>query len=153
MAEYPRQAAPPMKKVYGRPEWDLYFLAIARAVALRGDCVRDRVGAVLVGRDKRILSTGYNGVRSGAPGCMERPCERVGKALRGEELCPGYSDCRSTHAEGNVLLYADSTDCREATLYISRRPCTSCTKLISSSGVRIVVYPCPITGQPSYMTF
>jgi dCMP deaminase len=47
-----------------RPDWDDYFLGIARAVAARGECVRSRVGAVLV-RDNRIVATGYNGVPAG----------------------------------------------------------------------------------------
>ncbi|WP_084772377.1 deoxycytidylate deaminase [Nonomuraea candida] len=145
---YPR----PVYTGRDRPDWDTYFLLIADAVALRGDCERDRVGAVLVSRDRRIVSTGYNGVRSGLPGCIERPCDRVSKALRGEEICPGYSDCRSTHAEANVLLYADWSACQDARLYTSRQPCTSCLKLIRAAGIRLVVYPGERAGYPSYMS-
>ncbi|GAA3536893.1 cytidine/deoxycytidylate deaminase family protein [Nonomuraea rosea] len=135
-----------------RPDWDTYFLNIAADVALRGDCVRDRVGAVLVNGDRRIVGTGYNGVRSGLPGCIERPCERVSKALRGESICPGYSDCRSTHAEANVLLEADWKSCQGANLYTSRQPCTSCVKLIRSAGVSLVIYPGERAGYPNYMS-
>lgn len=126
-----------------RPGWDAYFLDIARAVAERGDCSRRQVGAVLVRPDRRIASTGYNGVPPGSPGCLARPCERVELAQRlGDEVvCPGYSDCRSVHAEANALLYASKDDCTGATLYITDAPCGGCMKLIRGSGVARVVTP------------
>jgi dCMP deaminase len=138
--------------VVERPDWDTYFLAIASAVSRRGDCSRRRVGAVLVRPDRRIASTGYNGVPPNEPGCLQSPCERVGKALRGEAEalgpgvrgagpCPGYSDCRSIHAESNALLYASRDDCVGATLYITDDPCNGCLKLIRGAGIRRVVAP------------
>jgi dCMP deaminase len=53
----------------GRPGWDEYFLGIARAVSARADCTRRQVGAVIV-KDRRIVSTGYNGAPAGEPGCL-----------------------------------------------------------------------------------
>lgn len=44
-----------------RPDWDDYFLGVADAVAVRADCRRRQVGAVIVSEDRRIISTGYNG--------------------------------------------------------------------------------------------
>ncbi|MBA7640071.1 hypothetical protein ES703_47735 [subsurface metagenome] len=44
----------------GRPSWDEYFMRITELVASRATCLRRKVGAVLV-RNKRILTTGYNG--------------------------------------------------------------------------------------------
>ncbi|MER5643976.1 deaminase [Streptosporangium sp. NPDC002524] len=124
-----------------RPSWDEYFLGMARAASLRGDCSRRRVGAVLVRPDHRTAGTGYNGVPPGAPGCLSVPCERVGKALRGDDVCPGYSDCRSVHAEANALLDADRDDRMGATLYVTDEPCSSCMKLIRGAGVARVVTP------------
>ncbi|MCA1848671.1 MAG: hypothetical protein LC704_06750, partial [Actinobacteria bacterium] len=49
-----------------RPSWDEYFMRIAHEVATRSTCPRLAVGAVVV-RDKRILTTGYNGSPSGMP--------------------------------------------------------------------------------------
>ncbi|MER7208497.1 deaminase [Streptosporangium sp. NPDC000239] len=128
-----------------RPSWDDYFLRIARAVAARGDCSRRQVGAVLVRPDRRIASTGYNGVPPGSPGCLASPCERVGLALRsvdGGGVCPGYSDCRSVHAEANALLYASKDDCEgSSTLYCTDEPCVGCLKLIRGAGVARIVTP------------
>ncbi|SFI80266.1 dCMP deaminase [Streptosporangium canum] len=128
-------------EAHGRPGWDEYFLGIASAVSQRGDCVRRRVGAVIARPDHRTAGTGYNGVPPGAPGCIERPCLRVSKAERGEEICPGYSDCRSVHAEANALLDANRDDCVGATLYCTDDPCQGCLKLIRGAGIARVVTP------------
>ena len=58
-----------------RPSWDEYFIRIAEDVAGRSTCLRRKVGAVLV-RDKRILTTGYNGAPRGVEHCESRGCLR-----------------------------------------------------------------------------
>jgi dCMP deaminase len=121
----------------GRPEWDSYFLGIASAVASRGDCLRCRVGAVLVGRDHRIRSTGYNGSYPGGPSCSRGECPRC---LSEVPSGTGYEDCIEVHAEANALLYASWDDCQLSTLYVTRAPCKDCSKLIRASGVVKVVW-------------
>ncbi|MFI6684938.1 deoxycytidylate deaminase [Streptomyces sp. NPDC050485] len=120
-----------------RPDWDTYFLDIARAVAARGDCCRCHVGAVVVGPDRRIRSTGFNGSYPGGPSCSAGECPRC---LSETPSGTSYEDCIETHAEVNALLYADWAACQEATIYITRSPCKDCSKLIRSSGIREVVY-------------
>jgi len=119
-----------------RPDWDEYFLGIAEAVSLRSDCERDKVGAVVVGSDRRIRSTGYNGSPAGMVGCSSCP-------RRTSEVPPGscYSNCVAIHAELNALLYCDRNDLPGSTLYITRRPCYGCMKAIKASGVEWVGYP------------
>ncbi|MGE4486552.1 MAG: cytidine/deoxycytidylate deaminase family protein, partial [Synergistaceae bacterium] len=58
-----------------RPDWDSYFLMIAKVVASRSTCMRRNVGAVLV-KDQQILSTGYNGAPKGIIHCEEAGCLR-----------------------------------------------------------------------------
>jgi len=58
-----------------RPGIDEYFMEIAKVVAKRSTCLRNHVGAVIV-RDKRILTTGYNGAPSGLPHCLDIGCLR-----------------------------------------------------------------------------
>ena len=119
-----------------RPDWDEYFLGIARAVAQRSDCVRDKVGAVVVGPDMRIRSTGFNGAPKGERGCSSCP-------RRSSNVDPGscYSNCVAIHAELNALLYCDRTDLPGSTLYITREACYGCLKAIYAAGVRRVVWP------------
>jgi dCMP deaminase len=53
----------------GRPSWDEYFMQITFEVAKRSTCPRATVGAVIV-RDKRILTTGYNGAPANFQGAL-----------------------------------------------------------------------------------
>lgn len=116
--------------------WDEYFLAIAQAVAARGDCTRAQVGALIVGPDHRIVETGYNGSPPGMPGCLtDKACPRG----RGETPVTGdYDLCIAVHAEANALLLA-GVKARGATLYCTRRPCAGCSKLIAAAGIARVV--------------
>lgn len=128
-----------------RPGWHEYFLNIARAVSLRGDCERDKVGAVVVGSDRRIRATGYNGSPAGMEGCSACP-------RRTSDVAPGscYSNCVAIHAELNALLYCDRTDLPGSTLYITREPCYGCLKAINAAGIARVVTPqnwCELTGE------
>jgi len=65
-----------LKIMTERPSLDEYFLEIAFVVEKRSTCLRNNVGAVVV-RDKRILSTGYNGAPSGMEHCLEIGCIRT----------------------------------------------------------------------------
>ena len=105
-------------------------MEIARTVATRATCPRARVGAVLT-RDKRILTTGYNGAPSGIPHCTDVGCIMVdGHCLR------------ATHAEANAIvqgaLHGVST--QGATAYCTHQPCAGCSKLLISAGVVRIVY-------------
>lgn len=54
-----------------RVSWTDYFLGIADSVAVRADCTRRRVGAVVVDPStKHIIAAGYNGSPPGEPGCL-----------------------------------------------------------------------------------
>ena len=58
-----------------RPSWDEYFMELAKVVAKRSTCLRQKVGAIIV-KDKRILATGYNGAPSGMAHCLDIGCLR-----------------------------------------------------------------------------
>lgn len=123
-----------------RPTWDDYFLGIAEAVSRRADCTRSAVGAVIV-RDRRIVSTGYNGAPAGHKGCLAGACPR-GRASY-EEL-PSYGSfddpdalgfCIAVHAEANAIVYADTDRMRGGVIYVTRQPCAGCNKLIAAAGL------------------
>jgi dCMP deaminase len=83
-----------------RPSWDTYFLSLCTLASLRSNCMKRRVGAVLI-RNNRVLSTGYNGTPRGLTNCAEGGCNRCnGGAAGGTAL----DECLCLHAEENALL-------------------------------------------------
>ena len=57
-----------------RPSWDQYFMQLASLAAQRSNCMKRRVGCVLV-RERRVVSTGYNGTPRNLQNCNEGGCE------------------------------------------------------------------------------
>lgn len=64
-----------------RPDWDQYFMDIARVVARRSTCLRRNVGALIV-KDRRILASGYNGAPAGLRHCLDIGCLREQRGFR-----------------------------------------------------------------------
>ena len=119
-----------------RPTLDQYFMEIAAVVAKRSTCLRNQVGAVLV-RDKRILSTGYNG----APAGLDH-CDVVGCAREGVESGTRHELCRAVHAEQNAIIQAalHGIGIERAILYCTHQPCILCAKMMINARISRVVY-------------
>ena len=127
-----------LKIMTERPSLDEYFLEIAFVVGKRATCLRNNVGAVIV-RDKRILSTGYNGAPSGMEHCLDIGC------IRDLENIPSgtrHEKCRAVHAEQNAIIQAaiHGVSIAGATIYCTHQPCILCTKMIINSNIKRVVY-------------
>ncbi len=121
-----------------RPTWDEYFSRITLEVSKRSTCLRRHVGAILV-RDKRILSTGYNGAPKGITHCGERGCLREALGIPSGER---HELCRGLHAEMNAIIQAacHGINIQGSTLYSTTFPCSLCAKMLINSGTcRIVV--------------
>lgn len=128
---------------YVRPSWDDVWFTVAGIISLRSRCSRDRVGAVIVDAQNRIVATGYNGPPAGWP-IDNAPCiEFCQRAINGpsEEGRLTYSDCVSLHAEANALMVCDRSDRVGGTIYASSDICQTCAKLIANSGLSRVVIP------------
>lgn len=120
-----------------RPSWDQYFMQLASLAAQRSNCMKRRVGCVLV-REKRVISTGYNGTPRGLKNCGEGGCPRCNDA-QGSGV--GLSTCLCIHAEENALLEAGRERIREgAILYCDTCPCLTCSIKIAQVGISEVVY-------------
>ena len=121
-----------------RPDLDDYFMEIARVVAKRSTCLRQNVGAVIV-KDKRILSTGYNGAPMGLPHCLDIGCLREQLNVPSGER---HELCRAVHAEQNAIIQAayHGVSIKGATLYTTHQPCIMCAKMIINAGIAKVVY-------------
>ncbi|KAH6891409.1 putative dCMP deaminase [Thelonectria olida] len=121
-----------------RPSWDNYFMALASLAAQRSNCMKRRVGCVLVGRERRVISTGYNGTPRGLQNCAEGGCPRCNK---GDSSGVGLSTCLCIHAEENALLEAGRERIREGSvLYCDTCPCLTCSIKICQVGIHEVVY-------------
>ena len=113
-----------------RPDWDDYFLDIAAIVARRSTCDRAQVGAVLV-REKRILTTGFNGSPAGLGHCDDI----------GHLMVDGHC-LRTIHAEANTIIQAalHGISTKGAVCYVTHFPCINCSKMLINAGVREIVY-------------
>lgn len=115
--------------------WDEYFLNLAKTCASRSNCLRAQVGAVIVGQDKKIKATGYNGTPSKVESCAERgECYRICNNIPSGTR---YETCRSIHAEQNAIIQAGQDRCKDATIYIWGHNfiCILCKRFIVQSGI------------------
>jgi dCMP deaminase len=121
-----------------RPSWDEYFMNIAKVVASRSNCIKRKVAAIIV-KDKRVISTGYNGTPRGTRNCNEGGCPRCNSlALSGTNL----EECLCSHGEENAIVQASyhGASLKDAIIYTTFAPCLQCAKMIINSGIREVIY-------------
>ncbi len=121
-----------------RPDWDEYFMNIALLVSKRSTCIRRQVGAVIV-KNKRILSTGYNGVPTGIKHCTEVGCLRDKLNIPSGEK---HELCRGLHAEQNAIIQAayHGVEIRDSDLYCTNQPCIICSKMLINAGIKNIYY-------------
>ena len=126
-----------MNEKHTRPDWDEYFLNIAREVGKRATCLRRRYGAIIV-KDKIIISTGYNGAPRGETNCIDSGiCERERLHVpKGER----YELCVAVHAEQNAIINADPNKMEADGSNASGEPCKLCRRMIINARIAKVVY-------------
>ena len=128
-----------------RPTWDEYFMTIAHDVATRATCIRRKVGAVIV-KEKRILSTGYNGVPTGITHCTPETCLRtIYNVPSGER----HELCRGLHAEQNAIIQAayHGVSIANAIIYVTHQPCSICTKMLINAGIKTFIVEHPYNDE------
>ncbi len=121
-----------------RPSTDEYFMEIARVVAHRSTCLRNKVGAVIV-RDKRILSTGYNGAPHNMEHCLDIGCMRDQQNIASGTR---HEVCRAVHAEQNAIIQSalHGISIKDATIYCTHQPCILCAKMLINAHIKRVVF-------------
>lgn len=122
-------------------------MEIARIVSKRSTCIRRHVGAVIV-KDKRILSTGYNGAPKGLKHCMDSGCLREKMNIASGER---HELCRGLHAEQNAIIQAalHGVSINGAEIYSTHLPCSICMKMIINAGITKVTY---LDGYPDELS-
>ncbi len=111
-------------------DWDQYFMTMAYLVSMKSKDPSTRVGAVIVGPDHEIRSTGYNGLPRGVADRKYRYEDREYKLLA------------VNHAEENAILHCamNGVSTKGCLLYSQWMPCSRCAKSIIQSGIKEVVY-------------
>lgn len=127
-----------------RATWDETWMRVAHAVAMRSECHKAKVGAVIVSPEQRVIATGYNG----KPAILDTTVDlRVGDC---RDWCPRpnstnpspcYDDCLSIHAEMNALMHSSRRDREGGSLYVTGSVCWTCAKPVANSGIKRVVMP------------
>lgn len=122
-------------------KWDKRFIDLADTIGSWSSCYQENrhVGAVIV-KNKRILTTGYNGAPAGIQSCMEK-----GECMRRKLNIPSgtrHELCYAIHAEQNAIIQAAKLGLSidGATMYCTHQPCVICAKMIVNSGIRRVIY-------------
>lgn len=125
-------------------KWDKRFMDLTETISKWSSCYKENrsIGAVIV-KNKRILTTGYNGAPSGVKSCKEK-----GECLRnnlGIESGKQHELCYAIHAEQNAIIQAAKlgVSIEGATLYCTHQPCVICSKMIVNAGITRVVYAKP----------
>jgi dCMP deaminase len=118
-----------------RPDWNHYFLNMAKVAATRSTCDRKNVGAVIVSQDNHLISTGYNGAPRGWPSCDEAGHELM--EVNGRQSCQ-----RTIHAEENAILQAARKGVAVwgTVIYTTAAPCYDCARRIAQVGIAAVYY-------------
>lgn len=134
--------------ILSRLDRDTGWLAVAAAVALRADCRRRQVGALLVSPDETYTMTGRNGLRAGGPSCLAGDCPRghlTYDQLAADSCYTG--NCAAIHAEVNAVAAADPDRVPGATLYITHAPCPDCAAFLARTALARIVWPGGETTQ------
>jgi len=121
--------------------WEEYFLLLAKVAALRSGCNSRPNGAIIV-KNKRILTTGYNGPIPGRWHCTDQGYGYCYRRSLGIPDIDKYNFCPAIHAEANALNQAArfgiSVDGSE--VYCTLAPCYPCLKDLVAAGIKRVYF-------------
>ena len=122
-------------------KWDKRFMEMARLVSTWSSCFQPcREGGAVIVRDKRVMTTGYNGAPQGLRTCKER-----GECLRRKLNIPSGTHaeiCYAIHAEQNAVIQAAKlgVSIDGGTCYCTHQPCSVCAKILVNAGIKRIVY-------------
>ncbi|KAK1351152.1 deoxycytidylate deaminase [Hamiltosporidium tvaerminnensis] len=119
-----------------RPTFDKYFMDVAVSVSLRSNCMKMKIGAIIV-KDKRIIATGYNGTPKSMLNCFEGGCNRCNSNVGNNK---GLTYCVCIHAEESALLNIGYERCVNSYIYVTHFPCQLCFRKIVQMGIKKVLY-------------
>jgi dCMP deaminase len=110
--------------------WDARFMELAKMIATWSKDTSTKVGCVIIGPDKEIRSTGYNGFPRGVDDTIPARHERPAKY--------DFTEHAERNAIYNASLYGASV--KNCIMYVTFPPCADCARGIIQSGIREVIY-------------
>ena len=112
-------------------KWDIRFLELAKHISGWSKDPSTKVGCVVVGEDREIRSTGFNGFPRGISDDNERLTDRSKKYPL---IC---------HAEENAIMHAAriGISLKGSTAFVTWPPCSRCARSLIQAGVQEIVYP------------
>jgi dCMP deaminase len=122
-----------MTNVNKQEKWDRRFMDLCNHISEWTEDRDFKVGAVIVGPDQEIRSTGYNGFPRGVRNDVEDRYDRKS----------GEKFFWFEHGERNAIYNAAriGVSIKDCTLYVNRFPCSDCTRAIIQSGIKTVCCP------------
>lgn len=108
------------------------FMSITELVAQRSTCIDRQIGCLLVSKDHKILSSGYNGAPRGVEHCTDN-----GFCLK--ERFNDIEACSSAHAEQNAIINAYQLE-RVYYCYCTRSPCIACVRMLLNTNCRVIIF-------------
>lgn len=126
---------------------DIYYMNYALNISTGANCIKGKVGAVLV-KDNQIIAEGVNSVPNGITPCTEETCLRKKLNLKSGE---NQELCFVVHAEQNALINAlnNKVDVKDSILYVTKQPCIICAKMLINSGIKKIIYLKPYPDKYS----
>ena len=111
--------------------WDKRFLKLAKHISEWSKDPSTKVGCVVVGPDRELRSTGFNGLPRGIEDNEERLNNRE---IKYPLIC---------HAEENAIMHAAriGISLKDCTAYVTWPPCTRCARSLIQAGISTIVYP------------
>lgn len=115
-------------------KWDRRFLELAKHISEWSKDPSTKVGCVVVGADREIRSTGFNGFPRGIEDDLDRLEDRDRKYPL---IC---------HAEENAIMHAAriGVSLKGNTAYVTWPPCSRCTRSLIQAGLNEVVFPADV---------
>ena len=115
-----------------------HFMKYALNLSKTANCIKGKVGAILV-KDNKIIAEGVNNVPTGIKPCTEKTCLRKKLKLKSGEH---QELCFVVHAEQNALLNAleKKIDVKNSILFVTKQPCIICTKMLINAGIKRIIY-------------
>ncbi len=110
-------------------------MKLADIARRRSNCMKSSVGAVIVNKDCRVISTGYNGTPRGLLSCFRGGCQRCNNYES-----RGLDTCLCLHAEESAIIEVGIKNTIGCSLYTTLYPCFSCAKVIKQAGITKIYY-------------